>query len=74
MQVEDARSVWLAFCKGVSGEQAHSGSAADSQQLPYHERIPQLTSRLGSVLAPGVAASAASEGKLLGVHAVDVLM
>ncbi len=74
MQAEDTRSAWLTFCKGVSGEPAVTTNAGEPQQLPYHERIPQLTSRMGSVLAPGIAAPDASEGRLLGLHAVIVLM
>ena len=63
MQVGDARPAWLAFCKAISGEPAVNGNAGDLQSLPYHERIPQLTSRMGSVLAPGIAALDASEGR-----------
>ena len=65
VQAGDAKAAWLAFCTGVAGEQAPSGIAGESQQLPYHERIPQLTTRLGNVLAPGVSAPDASEGRHL---------
>ena len=63
MQAEDAELAWLAFCKGVSGEEATRAEAGEAQQLPYHERIPQLTSRLGSVLADSRAAPDPSGGK-----------
>lgn len=64
MQVGDASSAWLTFCKGLSGEPAVSGNAGESQHLPYHERIPQLASRMGTLLAPAVVAPDAPEGRL----------
>ena len=55
-------SAWESYCKSVGCHQDTSIQGEAAQQLAYRDRIPQLTSRLGSVLASIVAAAEATEG------------
>ena len=53
---------WRAFCASMTASVSTPAQTGTSQQQAYHARIPQLTSRLGSVISSAVGASEALEG------------
>ena len=53
---------WRSFCTNMTASVSTPAQTDTSQQQAYHARIPQLTSRLGSVLFTATGASEALEG------------
>ena len=53
---------WRSFCASMTAGLGTPAQTDTSQQQGYHARIPQLTSRLGSVMSAAVGASEALQG------------
>ena len=62
VQEADVVGSWRSFCTSVTASVSTPAQTDTSQQQAYHARIPQLTSRLGSVMSAAVGASEALQG------------
>ena len=62
VQEADMAGSWRSFCASMTAGVSTPAQKDTLQQQTYHARIPQLTSRLGSVMSAAVGASEALQG------------